>query len=149
MVGSESIRMDSIIVPNWDCGKQKLLVGELATIGPPPWHRAQFRVSCAWMASKLAPNRHKIYAPRKSPRIYFQNHRIYFGKVTLPAEVKFAYVKKGDLRPAMAGAKRNPFCLTVACRSGSAGRSGQRRCRPARLPACHGTWLLSIFCPEY
>jgi hypothetical protein len=44
--------------------------------------------------------------------------------------MEYAYRKKGDLRPARAGAKRNPFCFTVACRSVLAGRPGQRRCRP-------------------
>jgi len=48
----------------------------------------------------------------------------------LLASLKRAYKKKGDLRPDRAGAKRNPFCFTVACRSVLAGRPGQRRCQP-------------------
>lgn len=54
---------------------------------------------------------------------------------------KVSQPKKGDLRPARAGAKRNPFASRRACRSVLAGRPGQRRCYPT-AGRCKSLWLI-------
>ena len=59
-------------------------------------------------------------------RVLVRTRHHSLGRLGLKAERR----EKGDLRPARAGAKRNPFCVMVACRSVLAGRPGQRRCHP-------------------